>query len=97
MNLFKAANRLSYLSYLIARERVDPFVGGKIFVVVFLTVLLYRLVSWVQTSSILNTIQGFHHCANLLLANKKPRRMQNSPFGFYSADEAMRICKLRYS
>ena len=56
MNLLKAR-----LSNLIAREGANVVVGGKIHVAAVLVVLFYGLESWVWTSSMLNTIHGFHH------------------------------------
>ena len=46
------------------------------------------------TSSILNTIRGFHHRACWQLADKRPKRQQNGTYWYCPADEAMRICKL---
>ena len=42
----------------------------------------------------LNSICGFHHRACQRLADNRPRRLQNSTYWYYPADEAMRICKL---
>ena len=71
MNLSKARKHLSRLYNLIAREGADLVVGGMIYVAAILAVLLYGLESWMWTSSMLNTIQGFHHRACRRLAEKK--------------------------
>ena len=42
----------------------------------------------------LNTIRGFHHCASRRLANKRPKRLQNSIYVYCKADEARKDCKL---
>ena len=57
--------------------RMSSSIGGRIYVVVVLAVLLYGLKSWVLTSSMLNTIRGFHHYACWWLADKSPTRQQN--------------------
>ena len=74
MNLAKARKRFARISNLIAREGADSAVGGRIYVAAVLAVLLYGLESWVWTSSMLNTIRGFHHRACRRLADKKPIR-----------------------
>ena len=61
INLAKAQKRFACLSNLLCREGADSHVGGRIFVAVILAVLLYGSESWVWTSSMLNTIRGFHH------------------------------------
>ena len=94
MNLAKARKRFARISSLIARKGVDLAIGGRIYVAVVLAVLLYGSETWVWTSSILNTIWGFHHRAYWRLADKRPRRRQNRTYEYCSADEAMRICKL---
>ena len=69
MNLAKAQKRFTCISNLIAREGTDSAIGGRIYVAKVLAVLLLLLLllygseTWVWTSSMLNTIQGFHHRA----------------------------------
>ena len=94
MNLSKARKRFSRISNLFAREGADAVVGGRIYVAVVLAVLLYGLESWVWTSSMLNTIQGFHHCAAWRLADKQPKQLQNGLCVYCPADEALKFCKL---
>ena len=73
MNLSKARRRFSCLSNLIAREGADAVVGGKIYISAVLAVLLYGSESWVWSSSMLNTIRGFHHRVCWRLADKRPK------------------------
>ena len=94
MNLAKVRRRLAQIFNLIAREGDDSAIGGRIYVAAVLAVLLYSLETWVWTSSMLNSIRGFHHCACQRLADKRPRRQQNGTNWYCPADEAMRICKL---
>ena len=94
MNLAKARKRFAQISNLIAREGANSAIGGRIYVAEVLTVLLYGSETWVWTSSMLNSIHGFHHCACWQLAEKRPRRRQNGTYWYCPADEAMRICKL---
>ena len=86
MNLTKAQKRLAQISNLIAREGADSVVGGRIYVAAVLAVLLYGSESWVWTSSMLNTIRGFHHCACQRLADKRPIRRQNGTYWYCPAD-----------
>ena len=74
MNLAKALKRFARISNLIAREGADSASGGRIYITVVLAVLLYGLETWVWTSSMLNSIRGFHHRACWQLADKRPRR-----------------------
>ena len=94
MNLAKARKRFARLSKLLCREGADSHVGGQIYVAAILAVLLYGSESWVWTSSMMNTIRGFHHRACRRLADKKPIRRQNGTYLYFSADKAMKICKL---
>ena len=94
MNLTKARKRFARISTLIAREGADSAIGGRIYVAAVLAVLLYGSETWVWTSSMLNSIRGFHHRACRRLADKKPIRRQNGTYLICSADEAMKICKL---
>ena len=79
-NLSKDRKRLTCLSNLIAREGADAVVGGRIYVAAILAVLLYGSETWVWTSSMLNTIQGFHHRAARRLADKQPKRRQDGTY-----------------
>ena len=74
MNLAKAQKRLARIFNLIAREGADSAIGGRIYVAAVLAVLLYGSETWVWTSSILNSIRGFHHRACRRLADKRPKR-----------------------
>ena len=96
MNLMKVQKCLSRISNLIAREEADSAIGGKIYVATVLAVLLYGSVTWMWTSSMLNSIHGFHHCACRRLVDKRLRRRQNSIYWcqYAPADKAKRICKL---
>ena len=89
MNLVKGQKRFACISNLIAIEGADSVVGGRIYVAAVLAVLLYGSESWVWTSSMLNTIRGFHHCACRWLTDKKPIRRQNGTYWYCPADEAM--------
>ena len=94
MNLAKARKRFARLSNLLCREGADSHVGGRIYVVAILAVLLYGSESWVWTSSMLNTIRDFHHRACRRLVDKRPIRRQNGTYLNFPADEAIKICKL---
>ena len=94
MNLAKARKRFARISNLITREGVDSVVGGRIYIVAVLAVLLYGSESWVWTWSMLNTIHGYHHRACQRLADKKPIRQQNDTYWYCPTDEAMKIYKL---
>ena len=74
MNLAKARKRFARISNLIAREGANLAIGGRIYVAAVLAVLLYSSETWVWTSSMLQSIHGFHHRASWWLADKKPRR-----------------------
>ena len=74
MNFAKARKRLARISKLIDREGADPAIGGRIYVTAVLAALLYGLETWMWTSSMLNSIHGFHHRACWRLADKRPRR-----------------------
>ena len=95
MNLSKAHKRFSRISNLIAMEGADAVVGGRIYVAAVLAVLLYGLESWVWTSSMLSSIQGFHHRCCRRLADKRLKRLQNGTYVYCPADEALKFCKLR--
>ena len=94
MNLLKARKCLFHIIYLIAREGTDPNIGGKIYVTTDQALLLYGSEIWVCISSILHTIQKFHHCACWRLADKKPRRRQNGTYENCHIDEATEVCGL---
>ena len=94
MNLAKERKRFARISNLIAREGVDSAVGGRIYVAAVLAVLLYCSKTWVWTSSMVNTIRGFHYRACRRLGDKRPIRRQHGTYWYCPADEAMRICKL---
>ena len=80
MNLSKAQKRLAQISNLIARERADLAIGGRIYVAAVLAVLLHGLESWVWTSIMLNTICDFYHRTCRRLADKRPIRQQNGTY-----------------
>ena len=94
MSLAKARKRLARIFTLIDREGADSAIGGRIYVAAVLAVLLYGSETWVWTSSMLNSIRGFHHGACWWNADKRPRRRHNGTCKYCPADEAMRICKL---
>ena len=94
MNLAKARKRFARISNLIAREGADSAVGGRIYIAAVLAVLLYGSETWVWTSSMLNTIRGFHCRACWRLADKRTIKEQNGTLRYYPADEAMKISKL---
>ena len=70
----QGAKALARIFNLIAREGADSAIGGRIYVAAVLAVLLYGLETLVWTSSMLNSIRGFHHCACRCLADKRPTR-----------------------
>ena len=95
MNISKTRERFSRLSNLIVREGADVVVGGRIYVAVVLAVLLYSSKSWVWTSSMFNSIHGFHYQACWQLVDKRPKRLQNGMYVYCPVDEALKFCKLR--
>ena len=95
MNIVKAQKCLSRMSVFIAKEGAYPAIGGKVYVAVVLTVLLYSLESWVWTFSMFIIIHGFYHCAYQQLTHKKPRRQKNGTYKYYLVDKAMEVCKSR--
>ena len=54
LNLSKARKRLTRISRLLTRDGASPVVGGKFYVAAILSVLLYRLETWVWSLRMLN-------------------------------------------
>ena len=94
LKLAKTRKSFACISNLIAREGADSAVGGRLYVAAVLAVLLYGSESWVWTSSMLNTVCGFHHHTCWWLADKKPIRRWNDTYWYCPTDEAMKIYKL---
>ena len=86
----KGNNRASVwiLFCLIVRKGADPVIGGTIFVVVVISVLLYRSETWVWNLSMLNSIRGFCHLASRRLANKRPKQLKNGTYKYCKEVEA---------
>ena len=89
-NLKKARQKWARLSCLLAREGASPRVSSMFYKAIIQSVLLYGSETWVISSSMLKTLEGFHSRVARRLTGRRPRRRRDGTWSYPDTAETLR-------
>lgn len=88
-NLLKARQKWARISRLLAREGASPKVSAMFYKAIVMSVLLYGSETWVITSSMMKTLEGFHNRVARQLTGRRPRRRNDGTWFYPPIKEAL--------
>ena len=88
-NLRKARAKWARVSRMLAREGANPRISGMFYKAIVMSVLLFGSETWVISSSMLKTLEGFHHRVARQLTGRQPRRRNANTWVYPPIAEAL--------